>query len=182
MQTALVGFVGALIGIIVGQFLSAYQGHATWVKDNERAEYRELWDLLYQTVRVVHDNRPNLSSFNVPPVNVAVAQLSRAFADRIFIADALAEVGAVEDWYYLKQVIYYEPTLQAETPTELRYSLTNLHDREDKLRNKILEQAKKNVVKFKFSSARTAKRVLSKVFQSRNSVHVFADLYREPLF
>jgi len=151
MLTALVGFISALVGIVVGQFLSAYRDHAKWVKDYQRAEYRELLDLLYQTATVVHDNRPNLRNFNRPPVDVAVAQLSRMFADRIFIADALAEVGAVEDWYKMKQVIYYEPDLQDVTPTELRYTLTNLHDREDKLRNKILDQAKKDVVKFKLA-------------------------------
>jgi hypothetical protein len=150
MLTVLVGFVSALIGIIVGQFLTAFHGHAKWAKDYERTEYRELLDLLYQTVSVVRQNRPNLSNFNVEPVNVAVAQLSRVFADRIFSADALAESGAVEEWHKMKLVIYYDPALQAETPIELRYSLTNLQDREDKLRNKILEQAKKNVVKFKF--------------------------------
>jgi hypothetical protein len=42
------------------------------------------------------------------------------------------------------------PELQEVTPIELRYTLTDLHDREDKLRNKILQQAKKNVVRFKF--------------------------------
>jgi hypothetical protein len=137
--------VGTVVGIIVGQFLNSAREHAKWVKDYKRAEYRKLLDLLYQTVTVVHDS-PNLSTFNSPPVNVAVVQLSRAFADRIFIADELAEVGAVEDWHKMKQVIYYEPELQEVTPIELRYTLTNLHDREDKLRNKILQQAKKNVV------------------------------------
>jgi len=150
MLTAIVGIIGTLVGVIVGQFLSSARDHAKWIKDYKRAEYRELLDLLYQTVTVVHDNRPNLSNFNSAPVNVAVVQLSRAFADRIFIAEELAEVGAVEDWHKMKQVIYYEPELQELTPIELRYTLTNIHDREDKLRNKILGQAKKNVVRFKF--------------------------------
>jgi hypothetical protein len=153
MLTALVGIIGTLVGVIVGQFLSSSREHAKWVKDYKRAEYRELLDLLYQTISVVHDNRPNLKDFNTPPVNIAVAQLSRAFADRIFIADALAVVGALEDWYKMKQVIYYEPDLQDVTPTELRYTLNNLHDREDRLRKKILEQAKQDVVKFKFIEA-----------------------------
>jgi hypothetical protein len=153
MLTALVGILGTLVGVIVGQFLSSSREHAKWVKDYKRAEYRELLDLLYQTISVVHDNRPNLKDFNTPPVNIAVAQLSRAFADRIFIAYALAVVGALEDWYKMKQVIYYEPDLQDVTPTELRYTLNNLHDREDRLRKKILEQAKQDVVKFKFIEA-----------------------------
>jgi hypothetical protein len=153
MLTALVGIIGTLVGVIVGQFLSSSREHAKWVKDYKRAEYRELLDLLYQTISVVHDNRPNLKDFNTPPVNIAVAQLSRAFADRIFIADALAVVGALEDWYKMKQVIYYEPDLQDVTPTELRYTLNNLHDREDRLRKKILEQAKQDVVNFKFIEA-----------------------------
>ncbi len=149
MLTALVGTISTLVGIIVGQFLSASREHAKWVNDYKRSEYRELLDLLNQMVTVVADNRPNLKDFNTQPINGAVAQMARALADRIFIADTLAEIGATEDWKNLVRVIYYEPALQDVTPTELRYTVNNLRDRGDALRKKILEQAKKDIVKFK---------------------------------
>ncbi len=149
-SAAIAGIVGTVVGIILGQILSAAREHRNWVNDHKLSEYRELLDLLYQTVTVVSENRPNLSQFNSDPVNVSVTKLSRAFADRIFVADALRQVNANEDWIEMKKVIYYDPELQAVTPKELWYTLGNLHSREDRLRNKILEQAKRDIVKFRF--------------------------------
>jgi hypothetical protein len=148
---ALVGTVSTLIGIVIGHLLSASRDHAKWVKDYKRGEYRELLDLLYQTVATVAENRPNLKDFNTQPVNVTVARLSRAFADRIFIADALVEIRAAEDWNTLIRVIYYDPELHELTPKELRYTLNNLQDRGNALSAKILDRAKEELVKFKFA-------------------------------
>ena len=147
---ALVGTLSALVGIVIGHLLSASRDHAKWVKDYKRGEYRDLLDLLYQTVTTVAENRPNLKDFNTQPVNVSMARLSRAFADRIFIADALVEIRATEDWNSLVRVIYYDPELQELTPKELRYTLNNLKDRGDALSAKILNRAKEELVKLKF--------------------------------
>ena len=149
-HTAIVGIGGAVVGIIVGQLFSAAREHRNWVNDQKRLEYRELIDQLFQTVTVVSKNRPNLSDFNLEPINDAVLRLSRIFADRLFVAGALEGVNANEDWVALKSIIYYEPALQNETPAEMRYSLNNLHTRENNLRKKILEVATKDIVKFHF--------------------------------
>ena len=77
-------------------------------------------------------------------------RLSRVFADRIFIADELRDIGAIDDWYEMKKVIYYEPGLESTTPMSLRFTSNNLHTREDKLRGKILDSARRNIVKFNF--------------------------------
>lgn len=142
--------IGSFAGTLVSLWVNARQQHNNWVNDNKKAEYRELLDVLFQSISVVDANRPNLKDFNSPPVNEAMLALSRVFADRIFIADRLKESKADEDFKYIKAVVYYDPELQKFTPTELRFTLNNLHDREDKLRSKILELAKNDIVKFHF--------------------------------
>ena len=99
---------------------------------------------------MIGENRPNIKDFNRPPVNEAVTRLSRVFADRIFIADALKESKADDDFRQLKGIVYYEQEEQDRTPIELRFAQTHLRDHEDKLRSKILELAKNDIVKFHF--------------------------------
>ena len=118
------------------------------MNDNKKSEYRELLATLYETVAVVSDNRPNLSTLNSGPINDAVKRMARAFEDRIFIAEPLRGVNAIQDWNDMKKVIYYEPELQNETPREFRYSVNNVWEREDKLRKKILEMARIDIVRF----------------------------------
>lgn len=142
--------IGSFVGTLVSLWFTARQQHKNWVKDNKKAEYRELLDVLFQSISVVDANRPNLKDFNRPPVNEAMLGLSRMFADRIFISNALKESKADEDFEHLRAVVFYDPELQNHTPTELRFTLNNLHDREDKLRGKILELAKNDIVKFHF--------------------------------
>jgi len=148
--TPIIAAVSALAGVVLGQALSAAREHAKWVNDQRRLEYRQLLDELYEAVTVVSNNRPNLTQFNHGPVNEAVKRLSRVFADRIFIADDLSSARAINDWVEMKKVIYYDPNLESETPGSLRYTLSNLQDREDKLREKLLGLAKKRVVRFNF--------------------------------
>ena len=141
--------LGSFIGTVLSLWFTARQQHKHWVNDNKKSEYRELLDGLYDAVTVVSDNRPNLSTVNPGPINDAVKKLSRMFEDRIFIADSLRNSNAKQDWYDMKKVIYYDPSLQSETPKEFWYSAYNLHEREDKLRVKILERAKNEIVYFK---------------------------------
>lgn len=144
--------VGSLVGSLLAIWLNTRQQHRQWVNENKKAEYRELLDVLFQSVSVVSENRPNIKDFNRIPIGEAMLRLSRVFADRIFIADAVKESKADEDFKQLKSVVYYEPEEQSLKPIELRYTLNNLHDREDKLRNKIRELAKHDIVEFHFLS------------------------------
>jgi hypothetical protein len=83
-------------------------------------------------------------------IGEAMMKLARIFEDRIFIADGLKESGAREDWFLLKKLVYYDPEPAEVTPREFWYSRNKLHDREDHLREKILDLARKDIVKFKF--------------------------------
>jgi len=142
---AWIGALGGLgIGSLIATLLSLWQHHRGWVNDSKKAEYRELLDALYETVKAVSENRPNLSTMNSGPINDAVQKLARIFEDRIFITDSLRKSSAYQDWQDMKKLIYYDPELQSLTPTELRYSTNNLFQREDKLRKKILGLAKKD--------------------------------------
>lgn len=146
MATAVVGIVGALIGLVVGHILTGFREHTRWVNDQKRFEYRELLDQLYETVTIVTENRPNLSRMSLEPINYAVTKLARLFEDRLFIGARLRRSGATEDWYAMKNVIYYDPKLQSETPKEFWYTRQNLHEREDKLRQKIIKLAEEDIV------------------------------------
>ncbi len=122
-STVIAGLVGVIVGALLTQILSAAREHHNWINDQKR---KELLGLLYETVSVVAENRPNGANFNHGPVNEAVKKMSRAFEDRIFVADRLKEVGANNDWLAMKSVIYYEPDLQEQTPREFWYTTNNL--------------------------------------------------------
>ena len=150
MATAIVGVVGTLAGVGLGHILGAQREHARWVNDQKRLEYKELLDQLYETIAVVTKNRPNLSQVTSGPIDDVVQKLSRLFEDRLFVARRLTESGAKEDWIAMKKVIYYYRELQSQTPKEFWYTHNNLHEREDKLRTKILELADRDIVTFKY--------------------------------
>ena len=130
--------------------LSGVREHYEWVNDKKRLEYRQLLDQLYETVTAVSESRPNLRGLDPRMLGEAANKLARVISDRIFIADALKESGVITDWYELKQVMFYDPDMQQYTPRELQFTQTNLRTREDRLREKILNLAKADIVKFKF--------------------------------
>jgi hypothetical protein len=146
LATAIVGIVGVLIGLVVGHILTGFREHTRWVNDQKRFEYRELLDRLYETVTIVTENRPNLSRMSLEPINYAVKKLARLFEDRLFIGAQSRRSGATDDWNAMKRVIYYDPELQSETPREYCYTSHNMHEREDKLRQKIIKLAERDIV------------------------------------
>jgi hypothetical protein len=144
------GLVGVVIGALLSQLLGAIQSHAHWVNEQKRLEYRQLIDQLFETMNVVVDSRPNLRDQNMPAINQAVKNLHRLLLDRLFVAEKLKTAGVIEDFLTLKKVIYYEPDLQAVTPRELQYTTFNVMERENRLREKILEVAAADIVKLNF--------------------------------
>jgi len=61
MWTApIVGLVGIVLGVLLGQLLSGVREHAEWVNEQKRLEYRQLIDQLFETMSVVIESRPNL--------------------------------------------------------------------------------------------------------------------------
>jgi len=151
MWTApVVGLLGVVLGVLLGQFLSAVREHAEWVNEQKRLEYRQLIDQLFETMSVVIESRPNLREQSMPAINQAVKNLHRLLLDRLFTAEKLKKAGVLEDFLSMKNVIYYDPELQSVTPRELQFTHHNLMERENKLREKILETAIADIVKLSF--------------------------------
>jgi hypothetical protein len=147
-SASIFGLIGVVLGVLLGQLLSAVREHAEWVNEQKRLEYRQLVDQLFETMSVVIEGRPNLRDQNMPAINNAVKSLHRLLLDRLFIAEKLEQAGIVEDFLTLKNVIYYDPDLQSVTPRELQYTTFNVMERENRLREKILKVAHADIVRF----------------------------------
>src|SRR4029077_15592319 len=142
MYTAIIGIAGTVIGLFIGHFLAAAREHQKWLADQKKAEYRELIDLLYDTITGVIEQRPGLVRPTNPTIlDTAVKKLARMFEDRIFIARRLRESGTYEQWIDMKKMIHYEPELHDVTDRNLHYSTIGLQLNEDRLRAKLVELA-----------------------------------------
>jgi hypothetical protein len=159
--SALAPWIGPLLSGMVSIYVAwrvfRWQGekeHNSWVRDQKKAEYRELVDLLYDAITVVVRERPCLAPPKDPQLlNNAVQKLARVFEDRFFIVKRLRESGAYEQWLEMKQMIYYDPDLHAETPQNLHYSKTGLWLKETELRAKLIELANADIVAFRGGSS-----------------------------
>lgn len=151
MYTAIIGIAGTVIGLFIGHFLTSAREHQRWLADQKKAEYRELIDLLYDTITVVIEQRPGLMRPTDPTImDAAVKKLARLFEDRIFIAKRLRESGAHDQWLDIKKMIHYEADLHDVTDRKLHYSVIGLQLNEDSLRMKLVELANEDIVRFKF--------------------------------
>lgn len=150
VYTAIIGIAGTLIGLFIGHFLTAAREHQKWLADQKKAEYRELIDLLYDTITVVLQQRPGLPRPTDPTIlDAGVKKLARMFEDRIFIAKRLRESGAYDQWLDIKRMIHYEAELHDVTDKKLHYSAIGLQLNEDSLRMKLVELANEDMVRFK---------------------------------
>lgn len=159
--SALAPWIGPLLSGVVSIYVAwrvfRWQGekeHNSWVRDQKKAEYRELVDLLYDSITVVDRERPGLALPKDPQLlDNAIQRFARVFEDRIFIAKRLRESGANEQWLEMKKMIYYDPDLYAETPQSLHYSKTGLWLKETELRNKLVELANTDIGAFSGGSS-----------------------------
>jgi hypothetical protein len=149
MYTALIGIAGTVIGLFIGHFLASAREHQKWLADQKKAEYRDLIDLLYDTITVVIEQRPGLiRPTDSTILDTAVKKLARMFEDRIFIAKKLRASGARNQWLEMKMMIQYDAELHDVTDKKLHYSVTGLWLSEDRLRIKLVELANEDLVKF----------------------------------
>ncbi|HYK36339.1 hypothetical protein [Alloacidobacterium sp.] len=113
MQTTIIAVVTLILGALLGHVLTTTREHKKWLADQLKAEYRDLIDLLYDTVTVVTEERPGSGRPNNPErLNVAVQELARMFEDRIFIAEQLRKSDVKTDWLKMKEMNYYDPDLR----------------------------------------------------------------------
>jgi hypothetical protein len=103
--------ISSLIGTVLAHFLSTRREKRIWVKDNKKAEWREL-------IQVV-DASLDQMSYAFQPVAVStgddhrtdpwdgMANVDLAIQNRIFIADALVKSGIVTQWKRLEKLIVH---------------------------------------------------------------------------
>jgi hypothetical protein len=150
---SVVSLIVGLVGVLLGQMLSRANEHYRWRLDQKKVEYRQLVDLLYDTITVVERQRPGLEPPKDPQLlNNATQKLARMFADRMFIAKRLQESEANEKWEEMKKMIYYDPDLHDVISKNLHYSRTGLETKEKELRAKLIALANKDIVAFRWWS------------------------------
>jgi hypothetical protein len=145
---ALLGILSTLLGAVVVHILTAAREHKKWLLDQEKAEYRELIDQLYDTITVVleHKSKWDSNTESRETFNAAVKKLARMFEDRIFIAKDVENKGIKKEWLELKKVIHANPEDREILPKEFWYSDYNIQVREDKLRKRLVEAANEAIV------------------------------------
>ena len=156
--SALAPWIGPLLSGVVSIYVAwrvfRWQGekeHSSWVRDQKKAEDRELVDLLYDAITVVVRERPGLVlPKDTQLLDNAIQKLARMFEDRIFIAKQLRESGADEQWLDMKKMIYYDTESHATTPQNLHYSKTGLWLKETELRAKLIALANTDIVAFRW--------------------------------
>jgi hypothetical protein len=101
--------VGTLAGVAFGAWLTARWQRKKWILDNKASEYRSIFDALnsYRFALTEYYSLYKIALVEVPAQKkyddqIALAKtlsaVSNAFADRIFIHDAVKRSGARKEW------------------------------------------------------------------------------------
>jgi hypothetical protein len=102
------GLIGPLAGIGIGHYLTRSWQKKQWTLDNKKAEYRELISTLSQSAHFILNNSPYLTLPNKMgglksgeqerQSDEAADRGHSIIADRIFIANFVAEEHIAERW------------------------------------------------------------------------------------
>jgi hypothetical protein len=123
--------IGSLIGGLIQQHFSAKQRHREWVKDNKKAEWRELIDKMDTCLSQTQSafKHPAATRLTDPFNYMATLGIgSGVMNDRIFIADVLKSSGITAKW---RDIIGYvcasdsprDEKQRVELPTENGYMI-----------------------------------------------------------
>ena len=99
----------ALLGVIIGGWISWRNQHRQWVKDNKAREYRELIDGLFTSTENILQARPNAESPITDPLADAVWNGTRLTQNRIFTLCAIKDAGVDEDWQKISNLALWNP-------------------------------------------------------------------------
>ena len=92
MESSLIGLGGALIGILLGHFLTRSSQHAQWLRDNRKQEFKELVSAMSQYV-IEHMSYESSQGTDLPQSKQAYLDIMKATTcvlyDRIYIHDDL---------------------------------------------------------------------------------------------
>ena len=98
MESSLIGLGGALIGILLGHFLTRSSQHKQWLRDNRKQEYRELLSAISEAFLLVYKYGPYGKSDNYQLVQSMKHESFKVLHDRIFIAEELKSAGILGKW------------------------------------------------------------------------------------
>lgn len=99
----------ALLGVIVGGWISWRNQHRQWVKDNKAREYRELIDGLFTSTEKILQARPTAETPVTDPLADAVWNGTRLTQNRLFTLQAIQRAGVDEDWQKISNVALWNP-------------------------------------------------------------------------
>ena len=102
--------IGSLIGGLVQQYFSARQRHREWVRDNKKAEWRELIDQIDVSLNrmTVAFSKPLLREAQ-EAAEITAAYMSamgigtKVMRDRVFVANRMKKSGVIKKWEELVQ-------------------------------------------------------------------------------
>lgn len=99
----------ALLGVIIGGWISWRNQHRQWVSDNKAREYRELIDGLFASTEKILQARPNAGSPITDSLSDAVWNGTRLTQNRIFTLCAIKDAGIDEDWQKISNLALWNP-------------------------------------------------------------------------
>jgi hypothetical protein len=131
--------LGAVIGSFVSHALTTRWQHRVWINDNKKAEWRELIDVLRESIRVMafRYDREMPWAVSAPEELRYNAEASRkgeiVIRDRIFISDTLQRSGVFQRWADRVKEWEEADVSFKERPKTLRHFIAIAHKFQDDL-------------------------------------------------
>lgn len=100
MLTSLIGLGGALIGIVLGHFLTKSSQHKQWIRDHRSAEYRELLTALTKSFLDIslYDSRFDADAGDRTKSLAARNDALLIMSDRLYVAVDIARLEVGKRW------------------------------------------------------------------------------------
>jgi hypothetical protein len=96
------GYVGPLVGVVLGAAIGWFLQRAQWVENNKKLEYRELLTALltaYNAAHLLHsDGAAHWAPAVIQGYTDAIYTAGVVLEDRIFIRDELDKLGVKDRW------------------------------------------------------------------------------------
>jgi len=128
MQTALTGLGCALIGILVGHYLSRSWQREQWRRDKRYEDYQAVLSAITAAyMAIVRVDQASTTSHYTPEMTAEMEVIKvesfKVIRDRIFIADELENASIIMEWD--EAVTYYDMHAINERKFAERYSKLN---------------------------------------------------------
>lgn len=95
------GMLGTVVGIVLGHYLSKKAQQEQWVRENKKAEYRELLSVINESFMLLMElRRPGIALGPEEQRELLQAETKsvRTIADRIYVAEAITKINLMKRW------------------------------------------------------------------------------------